>query len=398
MKWLLNISLAGMILLSACQSPTDWRPHFESQIKAPYGTYVLSKELDYLFPDAYTDVIKGKTEEYIDDYMGYDGTTFFYVNKSMYPDSSITCKLLDLTRYSNSLFFATNDRNAFIYKQFGITLKQIDTPKYKLSITSLVGEDKSFNVSSRQNKIDHFDQIPEGATVLGYISVGDTSYPNYISLDVQFAKGKVYLHANPELYSNYHMLNQADGLYAANSLSHLVHTETLLWDGAYTRRRYLENPSSGSVGDLLRYIRKNPSLIASLLVIAAALVLLLLFNYKRIVKPMALYIPQQNNSMEFMKMVATLFQNEENHIDLGKYRLTYILDKIKNKYYLDISTLDDTFKHKLAEKANISLQDASDLVLQLNKIKLRNYLTKEDFIGINKKIEPYLKQLKLYEK
>jgi hypothetical protein len=388
----------GLLMASSCsERPTDWKPYYESQYKTPYGTHVLSKELENQFPKASTDVIKNKTESYFDGYEGGGEQTYFYINELSYLDSSTLYALLDFTGYSNSIFIATSDEECKVFDLFNITLKQAKTSDYKLTLTALTDGDKAHSIKSRNKNITYFETLPAEARVLGYISVGDSTYPNYISLNVQHGKGNVYLHANPELFSNYHLLHDNDGLYGFNCFSHLVHTDNFIWDGFSTRSRYTADSSSGTMAALLRYIRNNNALYLSFLTIVTGLILLLLFNYKRVTRTMPIHVTQKNNSIAFMKMVANLFENEENHIDLGRYRLTYILDKIRHKFYLDTAVLDDAFKQKLTEKTGLSGQEVSHFVLQLNKIKQSNFLTKEGFITINKNIEPIIKKLSLNE-
>jgi hypothetical protein len=190
------------------------------------------------------------------------------------------------------------------------------------------------------------------------------------------------------------MLHGQDGLYAVNSLSHLHHTETFIWDGFSTGNRYKAAAGQSSDFGILRYIHQHKSLWYAFLILVLAMLSFVVFNYKRITRAMAIYAPQKNNSIAFMRMVAVLFEKEENHIELARYRITYLLDGIKHRYHIDTSVLDDVFKQKLADKANIPKAEVDIVITQIFKIKESARLDKTGFMHFNETLESFIKKIK----
>lgn len=395
MKKIISIFFFALLVTGCQKEKVDWRRYFESQHNTPFGTSVLLSELEYLFDDPYVEVIKGRTEESLDEW-AEEYSTYVYINPVFYPDESLFERLLKYNADENSAFISTYESPNSAFEHFGIETSGTEDSLYRLTLTSLNESDRSFTIENkRYSDIVYFTKIPDFARILGTVVVGDSSYPNFFSLSREDGQSQLFFHANPELFSNYHLLKDEDGLYALNTFSHLQHTEFFLWDGFGTERRYSMPPSEGDSAGLLRYILANKSLFYALLLLMGALIFFILFNYKRVTRSMPIHIPPENNSIEFMTLVANLFVSEENHIDLARYRVNYVLDKIKEKYYLDIAEVDDNFRERLAAKANLNPDDLKPFIYHINKVKNTNYLNKESFLKFNKIIEPFISKLSL---
>ena len=96
-----------------------------------------------------------------------------------------------------------------------------------------------------------------------------------------------------------------------------------------------------------------------------------------------------------MKLVANLFVNEENQIAIAKYRANFVLDRIKEKYFLEASNLDEHFRKALAVKTQVEEQKLVTFVAQLNKIRYSNTLDKAGFIRFSEAIENGISLIKL---
>lgn len=393
MKFVAYISF--ILLAAGCMdAPTDWSPYYESQHTQAYGTEVMQEQLSTQFPNAKQTIIKKRTPEFLAEY--YDqNSTYFYINTNCYVNEDLCEDLLRYSKSNNSLFIATDEGENPFYQKLGIRMNfAYDQKLFKLTLKHLNFGDKEFTIKNRPTPIAYFSKVPANAQILGTIEIADSIYPNYIALNRQQGS-KVLLHANPELFSNYHLLHENDAQYSFNTLSYLTNTSEFLWDGFGTKRRYFTPPSNGDSSDLLRYITKHKSLLLALLCISLMVGMFLLFNYKRVVRAMPLHTAQQNNSIAFMQMVANLFVGQENHIDLARYRIHFFLDIIKDKYYVDIGTLDDTFKKNLAVKAGIKPENLDPLMLELKRVKNTNYLNKAHFVRFSKTIEHFTKKLSI---
>jgi len=390
----LYIAVFTLVLISACQRPTDWYPYYESEHKEAYGTKVFQEQLENIFPSATTEIVKERTDELLTN-QAYELSTYMYVNPYFYPDSAEYKQLERFAISDNALFIVTSDDNAQCLKDHDITLAQKEDSVFRFTLTKLDVLDQEYELASRTSSVNYFKTIPSYASVIGTVTVGDSTFPNFIAIRLGGYNNKLYLHAQPDVYSNYHMLKDQDGLYALNTLSYLKYNTYFLWDGYGTQRRYTTPPSDGDTEGLLRYVFGSKSLTYALITLAALLLLFFGFNYKRITRAIPILRPERNNSIDFMKMVSNLFVAEENQIAVAKYRANFILDRIKEKYFLDTAEINEDFRKALATKTQVEEQQLRSFVAQLNKIKNSNYLDKAGFIRFSEAIEKGISLIKL---
>jgi hypothetical protein len=349
-----------------------------------------------MYPGSITEVLKGRTAENFEDYDMYENCTFMYVNETFYPDSLTQLRLLNFTQYANSLFIATRDFSADLFTTYGIATRSANVEKATLKLNYAGGNGRTYTIDNRIKELSYFTSVPDGARVLGTLLVDGVAEPNFIELGINDSDRKVLLHSNPLFFTNYHMLHSSDGKYAIQAIAELKHTNYFIWDGYGTERRYTTPPQDGSIWDTLSYILKNKSLAAALFTFMAAILLLFGMNYKRINRNIPIHTRPKNNSLAFMKMVSNLFMHEENHIDLARYRVNYLLDRIRQRYTINTAEINNDFKLKLAQKANVDPKELDILVAQFQKVRTLKQLSKEGFLSFSKLIEAHIHKLDIY--
>jgi hypothetical protein len=196
---------------------SDWSHYYESQYKTPYGTSVLKEELQYIFPDAFIDVVKKRTQQHIEEFYGQQ-STLMYVNPEFYPDEEFMDQLLEYNNSRNTLFIATNEQNNSCFSILGVETGYHLSNEYSLTLNFLYDGTKNYTLKDREKGFHYFATVPSKAKIRGTIQVGDTTYPNFIALSKD-DQSQIFLHCNPELYSNYHLLNKEDALYSLKSVS-----------------------------------------------------------------------------------------------------------------------------------------------------------------------------------
>ena len=393
------IMLVSILFLLGCEGTkrVDWYPYFESQYKKAFGTEVFRKELEKHFPETYTIDININTEAFIKEKGLSGNSTYLYINPQLYQDKETISALLDFCRNGNSLFIAAQSFNDFseIAENLVLDKSLIKRSKHELKRLSLGS--KTFEIESKLSYAYYFSSIPENATALGYVKLGDSvSFPDLIKLELGNPASQVFLHANPYLFTNYHMLNGEDGFYALTCLSYLEQDDSFYWDGNSTRRRYTQKPSDGNSVDLLRYIFSNESLRYAFLLLFATIVIFLSFNYKRIVKVMPVFEKDKNTTLSFIRTMAAVFRNEKNHIDLAHFRINYILEQIRTRYYLNTTILDEDFISRLAAKADLKAADIEIFVRKIRRLKEADFMDQEDFYHFCQTMEKNIDKLKLH--
>ena len=385
-----------LLLLSSCNSGrTDWYPYFESQHKTPYGTEVFFEQLEVIFD--YIDVYAIKS--YTDDYLvanTIESGVFMYINPHFYPTNNTLSLLNNESEEKKELFISTHDQHN-CFDKYSIVAASIEAKTYELQLKYFTDSDKAFTINNKgAHKINYFDSIPSYATVLGTVKIGAIEKPNYIVIDNIESNTRTFLHSNPELFTNYYMLNKNDGAYALNSMSYFTHTFSVFWDGYGTSRRYttLNNNQRGGPS-LLRYIFSSRALTFALFTLVALCLLFFAINHKRILRVAPILQPVKNSSLAYVKIISALFEDEKNKLDAAQYRTNYILDRIKEKYFLDTSLLDDEFLHNLSIKSEVREGRLKLFVAKLQRVKESTTMDKNQFLEFNKVLEDAINLLKL---
>lgn len=388
--------IASLLLLASCgPQESDWSQYHESQLKKPYGTQVFYEQLDYLFPNSATEKITKRTDEYLTA-NSFEYGTYLYINPTFYPNDKEYTQISELLTVPNDVFISTQDEYAPCFTGHGIKLAYNTEPKFVLRLKRLLTDDYKFTIPNRTPlQTFYFEKIPSYATILGTIEINGKQQPNYIGIYNNATNSTLLLHSQPQLYSNYHLLRDQDGKYALNTLSHINHNSYFIWDGYGTKRRYNTPASDGDSESLLRYIYTSKPLTYSLLTLLLLGVLFFTVNYKRVVRPMPILRPVKNNSLDYVTVIAALFESEANKIRAAQYRANYVLDRIREKYYLDTSDLGDELLNELAIKSEVQPQRLASLIYQLKKAKTLTKMSSDEFREFNKEIEAAFHLIKL---
>jgi hypothetical protein len=95
-----------------------------------------------------------------------------------------------------------------------------------------------------------------------------------------------------------------------------------------------------------------------------------------------------NTTVDFTKTIGNLYFQEGNHQNLIDKKIVYFLERIRNDYLIETTTLDDQFIKKLHAKTGKEVKDIEHLV-DLIKFQRRSYQQsiESDLIEINNAIE-----------
>ncbi len=387
--------------------PIDWTPNYTIESKKPLGGYIFYEELEHLLkPDS---IIKVQLDPF--EYLMLDSTTvnatYIFVNDFITLDEQQTNKLLDFAHRGNTVFlsghsfgYAISDTlNVAAYSEFGATLDPI-IPQFfdkRLSQDSLPIFEKAvrkatfdlidtlhttaighFNLETPSEGIDEF--FEDDATLIedteGYTMLDEL---NYIKLPV--GEGQLLFHTLPEAFSNYYMLDGAEQ-YAANVLSHITHTETILYD---------THIKSGKkfVDSNMRFIFSQAPLTWAYYLLMGGIILFVIFKGKREQRIIEVLEPLENTSIEFTKTIGDLYFQHKDFGNLIAKKITFFLDHVRTAYFLDTNELNQDFIKKLGLKSGNSLDDTQKLIAKIKELKSKTFHTEADLIEINTLIDTY---------
>ena len=80
-------------------------------------------------------------------------------------------------------------------------------------------------------------------------------------------------------------------------------------------------------------------------------VLYLLFKGKRQQRIIPVIEKPKNTTIEFAQSISSLYYQERDATDMVRKKITYFLDQVRQRYYLDTQQINEDFAAKLANKS-----------------------------------------------
>ncbi len=229
----------------------------------------------------------------------------------------------------------------------------------------------------------HFVRPEEkGAVVLGQ---NDETSPNYISL--QHGNGRVYLHLNPEAFSNYFLLHKQNKAYAEEAFAYLPSERSAVyWDDYY---RIGSTPNERF--SMFDVFLKNEMLKWALLLTMALLVFYIAFASKRRQRLIPLKTVNSNDSISFVETIGRLYLQKKDNVNIAHKMTTYFLEYIRTHYYLNTSHLNAEFMSSLARKSGVAETEVKDFFKLIQQLQDSNNVTDEELLEYNNRMQQFLK-------
>ncbi len=387
---LLGVIVLIVIIDSARTKPTNWSQTFSLDEKRPMDLYVFNREVEKIFPENRMKRVMVTPYEYLSE--NEDSASFLIINPNVY--DQIDSLLLDRVSKGSNLWISAENFVRFltdtIHSSYSdadpnINLQLIDSVKLTLSMSDW--RQKHFYLS-HINNLYAFDELDSSTTtILGSMEVHKGKmYPNYIR--VKFGKGSIFLHNQPEVFTNFALLeSNSSADYVAHILSYIPDDKPVVWfvKDQTINRDVPVNQSALSV--VFRY----PALRMTWLLFIYGMFLYLLFNAKRRQRIVPVIKPLKNTTVEFIQTIGNLYFQEGDDMNIVEKKIIYFLDRIRQKYFLDTSKLDDSFIEKLQSKSGKDKELITSIIMHINYFEKNKNATRNDLINLNKRMEEFWK-------
>ncbi len=285
--------------------------HFESQRLNPY-TYADTTEAGRLFVsfenpsihDSLTLSLFTKIMEYGNDVLVVSTNQWSTLQYLVQHDTTIYSRL----NYAKDTFIY-----ASVFPDTAKTEFYIQNAKHKVETTFTYFALDSIHAYSQQ--------------VLPYDTLGvfNDSLVNFISVD--FGPGKLLLHTNPFMFSNYN-LKEEEGLAYVNKVLQNTHANKVVWldkSIPFNMNSGMQEISRGP----LHYLISQPAFRNAWYILLILVLLALVFGSKRKQKVIPYITPLKNGSAQFAQTIATFYFQAHNH--------RYIADEMMRLFWFDLN-------------------------------------------------------------
>ncbi|WP_057938287.1 DUF4350 domain-containing protein [Algoriphagus resistens] len=383
---LLSLLILGVLLLIHSSPPAvDWSPSYERNDSRPLGAkifYDLVKNQSGDWEEVHTPAFESLRE-------APDKATYVFINNYFATDPDECALLLDWVRHGGHLFISASTISDVLLDSLGLDEKVLPEVLEAERIFSLSLEGPmilSEPVNYDQFHNGEYFQWNDGAPVLVLGSIQDKgsfdsleSKPNFIQLKEK--KGLITLHAFPEAFSNYFLLNQTNKAYTEQVLGTWDLDHPVLLD------HYVKT-GKVTYSSPLYLVLNNPYLKAAYFASWILLVLWVIFEGKRKQKAIKVIIPPQNQSLEFAKTISSIYLNGKDMSQLGQLQLKLFWYQCRTTFNLQVETKEE-MAVSLSSKSGVALEDTQTLIRQLSQLEEKSPLDAEDIQRIDQLIEDF---------
>ncbi len=382
--WIFGIALLAIIVTEVVRPhPIDWRNSYTSFDKIPLGSFIFYEEATAIFK---TELEKVQEDpfEFLSDEKYDQNSAYLFINNALAFDKRQTEKLLEYVEKGNTVFISSRTLEGVLADTLKIA------GKTSSSILEEMVHPKFFNSSLKQDSLSAFkkgvfkssfteiDTLKSKA--LGYYDSKEKDAKDLNYIVVEYGKGKIFLHSLPEAFSNYYMLEN-NGQYAADVLSY-IDADKIYWDEYLkTGRKVVTSP--------MRFVLNQKPLTWAYYVLMCALLIFVLFKGKREQRIVPIIKPLENTSVEFTKTIGDLYFQHKDYSNIIAKKITYFMESVRSKLYLNTTDITDDFIIKLALKSGNSEDDTGDLMHFIKHLKEKSVHSEADLLNLNKKLEGF---------
>jgi hypothetical protein len=364
-------------------SPINWQPTMYYNDKVPFGTYILYRQLPQLFPGA---KVVNTNQTLADQFnnKSITNSNYFILAKTINLNKYDYAAMVNYIKAGNSVFMSAFKWDGELADTLDIqTGSEYEKKDIGINFTNpKLKQPNNYNYN-RYINIQYFSSFDTAhAIVLGKNELGHSNL-----LRFKYGKGSLYLCANPELFTNFGLLNNHGADYAAKALSYLPPQPNIYWD-------QFQNGDIAEDQSPMRVFFSNASLQWAYYISLFSLVIFVLYEMKRRQRIIPVIEPLQNSTVEFANVVGQVYYEQRNNMNIAHKKVIYFLEHLRTQYYLKTNPLDAEFIERLSQKTGIAHSFAQELINHINYVSNQTHVNDHELIVLNQLIEQFYNQSK----
>lgn len=364
--------------------PIDWTPTYQTKDKNPFGMYVLHQELKALFPDAAVTFSGQRVYNTLKN-KHFTNTNYLLCASAIDMDQTDFKELLTYVKRGNNVFIASfylpKALNKLLKLQTSSSFKFEKKAVESINFTNPALMERKGYVFDRGLGEQYFSRFDTAkVTVLGKDGKGNANFIKYA-----VGGGSIYLLPNPQLLSNYNLLNPRGADYVAKALSYLPPVKVLIWDEFNTVK---QEAQTSVLYIIFKYVHLRWAYYLALI----GLLIFVLFEMKRRQRIIPIVAPLKNSSVEFVKTVGKVYYQQRDNNDIARKKISYFLEHIRSAYHLRTTETDAALEEALSIRAGVDIQTINQLFTIIRHVN--NHRDVDDYllINLNDLIEQFYKQ------
>lgn len=333
------VIVMALTVFSSADRKVDWEQTYDANSKQPYGLYIFGEQLKHFFSKK-VDRISYTPYEYLRRNQQKGNYNYIFTTKGI--DEVSLKKVLSDVQAGSQALFLNEDQGLMDTLKIETDYDYVSKINLQLNSTSY-NKPIYLHIEKVFVKVSYFTQLDkERDKALGYVFFSEDTKKKINFVEVPYGKGKFFLHVGPPIaFTNYFLKeSQEVRSYAATVLSYLPEDRPTVWF-----------VPSNQGEDELSFIMSQPQLRTAWHLMLLGFVLYLLFKGKRQQRIIPVIEKPKNTTIEFAQSISSLYYQERDATDMVRKKITYFLDQVRQRYYLDTQQINEDFATKLANKS-----------------------------------------------
>ncbi len=377
-----------------------WYEIYKKDNDQPYGLKVFYDLLDGQKNEVHN--IKNNFEENLD--TNAVNANYIVFGAYLYIDSLRADHILKFAEKGNTVFIASNSAP--------LKLTRMNVPVndsiygYNYHYDSLVTV--SFDTKTKEKYSFHHQNLKD--TTIYDWSYYSKSYFNdtlvnydfeplsYLNENIncyyfKYGKGKIILHSNPILFTNYHIIQKA-GLKHANQILSELNSGDIYWDEVSQKNTKTFNNSGLSTGNPLQFLFSHYTLKWGWYLFLVSIIIYLFFRSKREQRIIPIMPKNINSTIEYTKAVGVLYFQKGQHKLIANEMYLIFLASLRNKYNIIITLEDKEIRSQVSAKSGIDPKKIDTLFKLFKNVRFSPMANSKDLINLHHAVEYYYKNCK----
>lgn len=379
---LLLVVIGGSLLLFSLDGDTkvNWHQNYNPTSKSPYGLYIFNNEINHFFEKPVTKY--GKTgSQFLVENDSSKTYNFIYISQHFFL-SKVDKRIISSVEKGSNLLVSDNN---FLIEIDDKIIEKIEITNSREKTFSLTNTPKKLKIKSEiYESCSAISDIDKklNANILGYIQIDNKKYVNFI--EISHGKGKIFIHSAPYVFTNYYLKDLKSDVYISQILGHLPLENKTIWFDEYFN-------SISRNRDILDVIFQYPSLTALWRLFFGGLILFVIFRGKRTQRIIPVIEKLKNTTIEFTQTIGNLYFQEKNSTEMMQKKITYFLDNIRRKFYLDTQKIDANFTELLIKKSGVSPEIIQQILLIIQQFETNKNINEKKLIELDTLIDKFWK-------
>jgi hypothetical protein len=386
----LLILVALLVYVEATKpQPINWFQSYSRMDKIPLGTFVLHDLLNEKLDENFIETNRPPFEIIADPSLK---GTYFFVNNYVIIDGDELDKLLSWTEKGNTLFIASH---SFSKKMLDTLSLEMDAhysvntigtkPMVELVNTNLRAEipyliERNLDIRIF-NELDTLTQKILGQTEV-YNDTLQIKKPKPNFIKAPFGEGTIFLHSQPEVFTNYFLLEKNNIVYTEGVLAYINPQEKFYWDNHYKSGKPIETSP-------LYILLNNKYLKWAYYFMLIGALLFVLFEGKRKQRRIPIVTPPSNKTFEYTRTIAGMYYDQKDYKSIAEKQIALFMEYIRTRFRIPTEQINTRFFNQVAARSGNTLEDTKALFIFLEQVQHQPEITPEILLKLNREITTY---------